>query len=240
MIVFPRPVAAVIFDMDGLLVDTERVYGDALVRACAAVGHGMTEAFVHSMIGVPGKECVAMIEDHFGPAFPMAAFGAEYDRLVAARLGEGIPARPGAAELVTFLAGEGVPLAIATSSRRPTVERYMTGIGLLDHFDAIVCREDVDNPKPAPDPFLAAAGRLGVAPASCLVLEDSYHGITGAHAAGTMPVMVPDLLVPTAEVRARCVAVVEDLFVVRAALAGAPGMMPANRMPGTSRDRGNL
>jgi len=208
---FPRPVKAVIFDMDGLLVDTERVYADALLQACAAVGHTMTDAFVHSMIGVPGKECVAMIEAHYGPSFPMQPFSAEYDRLVAARLEQGIPLRPGASELVLLLRERGIPRAIASSSRSVTIERYMRATGLYDDFAVIVGREDVVLPKPAPDPFLAAARGLGIAPADCLVLEDSYHGIAAAHAAGTMPIMVPDLLAPMDEARARCIAIAESL-----------------------------
>lgn len=218
---FPQPVQAVIFDMDGLLVDTERVYFDAVLKACTSVGHEMTEAFAHSMIGVPGQECVAMIEAHFGAAFPMDAFGAEYDRLVAARLALGIPLRSGARELVTFLAGNAVPQAVASSSRRATVERYLSGVDLIGHFAALVCREDVSKPKPDPEPFLKAADRLGVAPANCLVLEDSYHGVAAAHAAGAMPVMVPDLLSPTDEVRAHCITVADDLAAVHRLLERA-------------------
>jgi HAD superfamily hydrolase (TIGR01509 family) len=218
---FPQAVKAVIFDMDGLLVDTERVYFDALLKACVSVGHEMTEAFAHSMIGVPGQECVAMIEAHFGSAFPMDAFGAEYDRLVAARLAQGIPLRSGARELVTFLAGKAVPQAVASSSRRATVERYLGGVDLIGHFSVLVCREDVSKPKPDPEPFLEAARRLGVSPANCLVLEDSYHGVAAAHAAGAMPIMVPDLLSPTDEVRTRCISVADDLEVVRLLLEQA-------------------
>ena len=77
------------------------------------------------------------------------------------------------------------------------------------------------NPKPAPDPFLIAAKRLGLAPAECLALEDSHHGITAAHAAGTMPIMVPDLLAVTDAVRARCIAVVDDLHAVQTLLRAA-------------------
>jgi HAD superfamily hydrolase (TIGR01509 family) len=218
---FTRPVAGVIFDMDGLLVDTERVYLNGLLKAAAAVDREMTAAFAHSMIGVPGKECIAMIEDHYGPGFDMDAFSAVYDQIVARRLAEDIPLRPGARELVTYLSDEGIPQAIATSSRRPTVERYMTNVGLLEHFAAIVSREDVANAKPAPDPFLIAAKRLGLAPPECLALEDSYHGITAAHAAGTMPIMVPDLLAATDVMRAKCIAVVDDLHAVWALLQRA-------------------
>ena len=218
---FTRAVAGVIFDMDGLLVDTERVYFDALLKAVHAVGCEMTEAFAYSTIGVPGKECNAMIEAHYGPAFQIDAFNAAYDGIVMAVLAQGIPLRPGARELVTYLTEEGVPQAIATSSRRPTVDRYLGHVGLLEHFAAIVCRDDVANPKPAPDPFLIAAERLGLAPAECLALEDSYHGITAAHAAGTMPIMVPDLLPVTDAARAKCIAVVDDLHAVQALLRAA-------------------
>jgi HAD superfamily hydrolase (TIGR01509 family) len=227
---FTRAVAGVIFDMDGLLVDTERVYFDALLEAALAVNCEMTEAFGHSMIGVPGKECNAMIAAHYGPGFQMDAFNAAYDRIVAAALAQGIPLRPGARELVTYLTAEGVPQAIATSSRRPTVDRYLGHVGLLGHFSAIVCRDDVANPKPAPDPFLIAAARLGLAPAECLALEDSYHGITAAHAAGTMPIMVPDLLAVTDAARAKCIAVVDDLHAVQALLRAARAPATAERL----------
>ena len=218
---FTRAVAGVIFDMDGLLVDTERVYFDALLKAVRVVGCEMTAAFAYSMIGVPGKECNAMIAAHYRPDFQIDAFNAAYDGIVMAVLALGIPLRPGARELVTYLTEEGVPQAIATSSRRPTVERYLGHVGLLEHFSAVVSREDVARPKPAPDPFLIAAERLGLAPADCLALEDSYHGIAAAHAAGTMPIMVPDLLPVTDTVRAKCIAVVDDLHAVQVLLKGA-------------------
>jgi HAD superfamily hydrolase (TIGR01509 family) len=140
---------------------------------------------------------------------------------VEAELSRDIPLRPGARELVTYLAEQSVPQAIATSSRRPTVERYLGRVGLRDRFAAIVSREDVKNPKPAPDPFLKAAARLGLAPGDCLALEDSYHGITAAHAAGMMTIMVPDLLAATDAVRAKCIAVADDLHVVGALLRKA-------------------
>jgi HAD superfamily hydrolase (TIGR01509 family) len=211
---FARPVAGVIFDMDGLLLDTERLYLDGLFKAAAAVDRVMTEAFALSMIGVPGKECVAMIEAHYGAGFSMVAFNTAYDAVVETALARDIPLRAGARDLVEYLAAEGIPQAIATSSRRPTVERYLGRVGLLGHFAAIVSREDVENPKPAPDPFLAAAAKLGLAPIDCLALEDSHHGIASAHAAGTMTIMVPDLLPATDAVRAKCIAVADDLHAV--------------------------
>ena len=105
-----------------------------------------------------------------------------------------IPLRPGARELVDVSGGAGHSAGDRDIGRRPTARALSRPRRTARHFAAIVTREDVANPKPAPDPFLAAAAQLGVAPADCLALEDSYHGITAAHAAGAMPIMVPDML----------------------------------------------
>jgi HAD superfamily hydrolase (TIGR01509 family) len=218
---FTRPVAGVIFDMDGLLFDTERVYLDALLKAAVTVDRTMTEAFALSMIGTPGKECRVMIAEHYGEGFSIEAFNTAFEAGVAAALAHDIPLRPGARELVGYLAGEGIPQAVATSATRRSVERYLERTGLIGSFAAIVSREDVESPKPAPDPFLAAAAKLRLPPAECLVLEDSYHGITAAHAAGTMPIMVPDLLPVTDAMRRLCIAVADDLHAVATLIANA-------------------
>jgi len=215
---FTRPVAAVVCDMDGLLLDTERIYLGALFKAARAVDQVMTEAFAHSMIGVPGKECDAMIAAHYGPGFSLALFKGAFQSAVKAELAAGVPLRPGARELVTYLAEQGIPLALATSSRRASAEDHLRRAALLAYFAVIVAREDVENPKPAPDPFLVAAARLSVAPADCLALEDSHHGITAAHAAGMMAIMVPDLLAATDAMRTKCIAVADDLHAVAALL----------------------
>ncbi len=218
-----RPVRGVAFDMDGLLVDTERVYYDALLAAAVSVGHEMTPAFAHSMVGVAGPDCIAMIQDHYGKGFAWGRFSDEYDRLVAERLEAEVPLRPGAREILAFLQAHGIPKAIATSAGRNAVQRYLGGHGLIPHFAAIVTREDVVRTKPAPDVYTAAAAQLGVPPAECLALEDSFHGITAAHAAGLMPIIVPDMLTVTDAVRAKCIAVADSLHDVQRMLEADHG-----------------
>jgi len=208
---FPKPVKAVLFDMDGLLIDTEAVYTEALQAAAAAMGLEMSLSFCHSMIGLPSLVCDGMIQDLYGPDFVLETFGAHFDVHTHRRLETGVPVKAGAVELLDFLKQHRLPLAVATSSSQATVKKHLGRAGLLDRFGAVATRDDVARSKPDPDVYLEAARRLGVAPESCVAFEDSNAGLTAAHAAGTMPIMVPDIVPPTEEVRAKCLQVVPDL-----------------------------
>jgi HAD superfamily hydrolase (TIGR01509 family) len=209
---FPKPVKAVLFDMDGLLIDTEAVYIDALQAAAAAMGLEMPLSFCHSMIGIPGPVCDGMIQDFYGPDFVLETFGAHFDTHVRRRFESGVPVKAGAVELLDFLRQRRLPLAIATSSSQATVKKHLGRAGLLDRFDAITTRDDVVRSKPHPDVYLEAARRLGVAVENCIAFEDSNTGLTAAHAAGTMAIMVPDIVPPSDEVRAKCLQVAPDLY----------------------------
>lgn len=209
-----RP-SAVIFDMDGLLFDTEALWQEALLSAAAEDGREVPEEVYNGSIGVRRSQCRDLFLSHFGEDFRFDDFHASWRRhfwLIA----ENRPAlKPGVAELLDLLDQARLPRAIATSSSRTTVERHLASHGLTARFDETVCRGDYDLGKPAPDPFLKAAERLGVEPRSCLALEDSHIGVRSAAAAGMMTVMVPDLLEPTAEISALCVLVARDLHDVR-------------------------
>ncbi len=215
MTVLPAPVEAVIFDMDGLLLDTERLYREAIVGAAANLGFAFSDAFYQTMIGVADKECQAMVADHFGPQFPMAQYLGDSSSRLRQLFRVGIPVKPGANELLAELAHRAIPTALATSTNRATAVRQLQDAGLHQYFKVIVTREEVTRGKPHPDLFLKAARDVGVSPQGCVVLEDSYHGIRAAHAAGAMPVMVPDLLAATDEVSRLCVAVVSNLHEAR-------------------------
>ena len=118
-------------------------------------------------------------------------------------------------ELLDFLAAHALPLAVATSAGRATAERHLGRAGLLDRFQAVATRDDVVHAKPAPDIYLEAVRRLGIAPERCIAFEDSNVGLTAAHAAGTMAIMVPDILLPLPEVRDKCITVLGNLHEAR-------------------------
>ena len=209
-----KPVEGALFDMDGLLLDTEAVYIEALQAAARSLGREMPLSLCHSTVGVPGSERTAMIEQHYGEGFSMADFRTHFSVHVRGLLDAGVPLKPGALELLDFLAGRGLPLAVATSARRVTAETNLAKAGLLGRFKALATRDDVERTKPAPDLYLEAARRLGVAPRQCVAVEDSSIGILAAHAAGMRALMVVDILPPTDEARARCLHVAADLHEV--------------------------
>ena len=216
--VLPRRVEAVLLDMDGTLHDTEGLYVASLKRAVASVGFSASDGFCHSLIGLPGLETGAAIRAHFGAAFPFDAMNRAYAGALADALGDGVVAKPGAAALVEALAGAGLKVAVATSASRHAAAVHLRASGLDAHLPVVVTRDDVERGKPFPDLFVEAARRLDVAPAACVAIEDSFNGIRAAHAAGTMPIMVPDVVPPTDEIRALCVAVLADLHEVAAML----------------------
>ena len=216
----PRPeflsnIDAVIFDMDGLIFDTERPIKQATLEAAIAVGFEMPEAFYQTLIGVPGAECDALIKAHFGSGFPFDAFDDVCRAAIARALGEGVAVKPGAAELLGELHARRMPLALATSSGRDHAERHLRAADLRRFFAVTATRNDVSRGKPHPDLFLKAADDLRVDPERCLVLEDSHNGVRAAHAAGCLPIMVPDLLEATDEMRDKCVLIASDLHEVR-------------------------
>jgi HAD superfamily hydrolase (TIGR01509 family) len=224
MTVWPAPVDAVILDMDGLLLDTERIYRRAFIAATASLGFELRDEFYQGLVGLADDECYARIQDHLGPSLPMTAYRLEFNDCMQQFLSAGIPLKPGATELMDDLAQRGLPTGLATSTNRATAETHLRRAGLFGRFDVVVTWEDVERGKPHPDLFLKAVLEVGAAPQRCVVLEDSPLGIRGAHAAGAMPIMVPDLLPATEELRKMCVAVVKDLHEARKLLqtAGHP------------------
>jgi HAD superfamily hydrolase (TIGR01509 family) len=211
----PRAPAAVVFDMDGLLFDTETLSQEAIVLAAAEGGHEVAQEVFNRTVGLSWAQSRALLLSHFGETFPVDEFQAAWVRHFWIIAEVRLELKPGALELLDTLDQLGLPRAIATSSSPRTVERHLTAHSLLGRFNDIIGHGDYERGKPAPDPFLRAADRLGVEPRLCLALEDSHNGVRSASAAGMMTVMVPDLLEPTEEIQRLCTFVARDLHEIR-------------------------
>jgi HAD superfamily hydrolase (TIGR01509 family) len=211
---FPRPIEAVVFDMDGLLVDTEVVVRAACVRAAERCGRVLPHAVYAQTIGRSDVATEALWRAHFGADFPFDLYRATEAEEIAAAFAGGVALKRGALDLLDALDALALPFALATSSSIVSARRHLSEHGVLNRFRAVVAREDVSDHKPHPAPYREAARRLGVPPERCLALEDSHNGVRAAHAAGMMTVMVPDLLEATDEMRGLCVHVADDLHKV--------------------------
>jgi HAD superfamily hydrolase (TIGR01509 family) len=208
-------VRAVVFDMDGLLVDTEQVVFAAMCAAAEGLGTEMPFELFKRLVGLPGGASDLIVREHFGEGFDMAAWRERVGGHFQAIAAGGVALKAGVVELLDLLDAKGLPRAIATSSTRAAVQHSLGGHGLIGRFDAVVSRELQTRHKPHPDPFLKAAEALGAEPADCLALEDSHNGVRAAAAAGMMTVMVPDLLDPTEEMLALALHIARDLHEVR-------------------------
>lgn len=205
------PFDAVVFDMDGTLLDTEFVFRTIVFDVAGELGYEMTDAVHLAMVGSSHEVTNRLLVEAYGASFPYALFDEKCRAIMKEKLAETVPVKKGARELLVELKMRGIPRAVATSSRSPHAYGHLGRAGLLDLFDTIVTRDDVVHPKPHPEPYLIAAKRLEMEPARCLALEDSHSGVRAAHAAGMQTIMVPDLVKPTSEIERLCVAVMESL-----------------------------
>ena len=215
-----RAPRAFIFDMDGLLLDTERLCMETFFKACRQHDVEADRKVYLRCIGTRGEMTREILIDGHGEDFPIDAVSetwwALYDDHV---LHRPVEKKPGAAELLEFLSTGGWPVGLATSTRTATAERKLELAGLADHFAHIVGGDQVQRGKPDPEPYLTAAARLGVDPVDCFVMEDSENGVRAAVAAGCYVIQVPDLVPPTDELRALGHRVLNHLGEVMALLA---------------------
>lgn len=180
---------AVIFDLDGTLIDTERLATDTGIAAFAALGHEVGADFLHDLAGIDRPSSARLIARAF-PGLDLDALDRHWRQGFEAGVDDGLDLKPHVMELLDAI---GVPRALVTSSHRNECARKLAVTGLDRFFAPVVTYEDVTAPKPAPEPYLLAARILDVAPARCLVFEDSDTGAEAAHRAGMVVVQVPDL-----------------------------------------------
>jgi len=183
---------AIIFDMDGLMVDTEPLAREAWATIVRQHGQLLTDAMYRQMIGRRTVESAQLLLDTYELPYTAVDLAARKSELFAIRRAQGVPPMPGLMELQTAVARLGLPWAVATSSPRSHAAAILAQLGLQHSCRAVAAGDEVTHGKPAPDLYLLAAQRLGVDPADCLALEDSQPGCQAAVAAGMMTVAVPN------------------------------------------------
>lgn len=186
-------IKAVLFDMDGTVFDTERIYREAWFYAAEAVGFDEMEDLLARIFGTSEKDIGTYVYKTYGEDFPYEKMLSIRAERIAQRIeAEGVPLKPGVPEVFDRLREKGIVSALATSAPRFRVDDFLARSGLKETFSAVITGERVKS-KPAPDIFLLAAKELGLAPEECMVVEDSHNGAKAGYNAGMPVVLVPDL-----------------------------------------------
>lgn len=211
----------VIFDMDGLLFDTELIYYQSTQKIADVMDFPYTKELYLKFLGVSDEEVQAnyhQIFKEFGKERVDEFIQRSYaDTIEVFESGE-VPLKEGVIELLDYLDEQEIPRVVASSNVRPAIELLLDGAGIKNRFSGIVSAEDVTRAKPDPEIFQKALTFLGTAAESTLIFEDSFHGVTAAKAAGIPVIMVPDLLQPTEEIREKTIEIFDSLTQVPAYL----------------------
>ncbi len=207
---------AVIFDMDGVIFDSER-----LVLECwETIGRkynleGMREAFL-PCIGTNSERTKEIVLEYYGSDFPYEQFKKESSKYFHEVVEQnGLPLKKGVREILCFLQEKEVMLGLASSTRLAVVTQELVQAGLYDYFQVVMGGDQLKKSKPEPDIYLMTCEKMRITPEIVYAVEDSYNGIRAAYSAGMKPVMVPDMLPATDEMREKSIAVLDDLFAVR-------------------------
>ena len=205
-------VKAVIFDMDGVLIDTEKWLNKYWRQAAAEAGYDMTVEDGLAIRSLAAKYAAPFLQERFGADFPYWTIRERRKELMKAHIAaNGIDKKPGVDELLDYLRAHRIKTAVATATDPARTKDYLTRIGIYDKFDRIVCATMVENGKPKPDIYLYAAEQLGLPAGGCMALEESPNGVRRASDAGCVTVMVPDLTQPDEEMYSRIFAKADSL-----------------------------
>lgn len=203
---------AVVFDMDGVLFDTERLCQDSWLAVAEENGLPGMEDIFPQCIGLNANDSRRIVMNAYGEDFDYEGFRGQasvwfWDYIEK----NGLPVKPGVRELLSWLKEAGWTVGLASSTRRSSVENHLEQAGIRDCFAAVVTGDMVEHSKPQPDIYLMACRELGVEPGQAYAIEDSPNGIRSAHAAGMRPLMVPDMIAPDEEMRRLSARIFEDL-----------------------------
>ena len=199
-----------IFDMDGLLFDTEKVYKAAWASTANFYGKARGEEIAVAVSGTGDEVCRRTIHE-FYPDVEVEEFFMRVVNTAQKNFENGVEMMAGVEEILQLFKERGVKMAVASSSPKWIVERNLANAGISKYFDAVVDSKKIARGKPEPDIFLKAAELLNLAPENCYVFEDSYNGIRGAAAAGCLPIMIPDTSPATDEMKKLCGGIYENL-----------------------------
>ena len=206
---------AVVFDMDGVIFDSEKAVMDCWMELAEKYGFTNIEKTFLTCTGTTMERTKEIMLQAYGKDFPYDAYAKEASIIFHEKYDGGrLPMKPGVVELLTFLKSKKKKIALASSTRRQTVTNQLRDAKILSFFDAVICGDMVERSKPAPDIFLKACDEIGVSPQRAFAIEDSYNGIRAAHAGKLRPIMVPDLLPDNEEMRELSEVVVQNLLEV--------------------------
>jgi HAD superfamily hydrolase (TIGR01509 family) len=205
-------IKAVIFDMDGVILDTERHYVEAWQEAARSFGFDFRREHALMLRSLDLNDAEKLMKGIFGEEFDYFAIRELRKKLMVKRLDKyGLEKKPGIDELLDFLKEKNIKAAVATSTPIDLTLQHLEDVGLKDRFDRIVSAKQVAHGKPAPDVYLYACEQIGEKPDECIAIEDSPNGIKSAYAAGCKPIMVPDLTPPDEEIKPLLYGVADSL-----------------------------
>lgn len=201
-----------VFDMDGLMFDTERLVYETWQMMMDELGFEYSLDIFKNTIGLRTDMAENYYNSLYGDGFCYSALKKKSREIFLKRISkEGVPVKKGLFELLEFLKSNNIKIAVATSTSAQTAHNVIKAAGVYDYFDVFTCGDDVQNSKPHPEIFLTASQKLGIFPEYCVALEDSINGIKAAHAAKMTTIMVPDYLQPTKEILPMISCLCEDL-----------------------------
>lgn len=206
-----KKMCGAIFDMDGVLFDSERLYSDTWHEIAADRGITLAADFTSKISGTGGEDLPKIIAGFYGIEDGQEIVD-ECLKRMNAKLSLGVPVKPGVPEALKFFRDRGYKICVASGSPVPMIEANLKRANLMEFFDELVSGQDFPKGKPNPDIFLHAAKVIGCEPSSCYVFEDSLNGIRAAYAASCHAVMIPDLTQPTDEIRPLCSGICKDMF----------------------------